>query len=124
MFELPQKSSLRIEGGLAGRRLLTALDLPAWPARTNSAAELDMLTNSVIQAVVDSEGKPVSVTLLIPSGSGLQAADEYALAQARNFRFEPLPQADGQSDAPHSLAGLTWGTLIFEWCTRGAITNP
>ena len=74
-------SVVRLEGDLAQRRLLTPLELRSW---TNP----DILTNSVVQVVVDAEGRPVSVTLL--SGSGSQAADQYALEQARAARFEPL----------------------------------
>ena len=96
---------MRITGSLAERALLTPVVLSS---QTNS----DLLTNSVVQMVVDSEGKPVSLTLL--SGSGSPNADRQALEQARAARFNSVerglkPGATAQ--------GLAWGQLIFEWNT-------
>src|SRR5438046_3355104 len=42
---LPRKSTLRIEGGLRARKLLSAIDPPSWP-------HIDLLTNTVIEIVV------------------------------------------------------------------------
>jgi hypothetical protein len=120
----PQKSTLRIEGGLASRRLLSPIELPSWPARTNSAAEPDILTNTVVQAVVDQDGKPISITLLVPSGSGLQAADDYALATARTARFESITRNGLQQQQSDSVENLAWGALIFEWCTQSTTNGP
>ena len=71
---LQDQSVLQLEDGLAQRRLLTPLQLKPW-------SNPDILTNSVVQVVVDAEGRPVSLTLL--SGSGSAAADQYALEQAK-----------------------------------------
>ena len=103
----PERSTLQLEGNLALRRLLTPLQLRSWQ-------NPDILTTSVVQVVVDAEGRPVSVTLL--SGSGSKAADQQALALASAARFEPLG---------HTLAGtalapaeqLSWGRMVFRWHT-------
>jgi len=104
-----ERSSFRVEGSLAGRRLLTPLDPPVIEHKS-------ILTNSVVQLVVDEQGWPLSVALL--SGSGSAAADTNALALARAARFESL--YDGAPE-PHSKSPrLAWGALVFEW----AVTTP
>jgi hypothetical protein len=97
-------SMLRLTGALAGRRLLAPPALPSW-------ASADLLTNSVVQVLVGPDGRPVSPTLLAKSLS--PEADQYAIREARNIRFEPLDL----QDPTDPLAGLTWGQLIFEWRT-------
>jgi len=100
-------STLQLGGNLARRRLITPLELRSWQ-------NPELLTNSVVQVVVDAEGSPVSITLL--SGSGSKAADQQALALASAARFEPLG---------HTLAGtalapaeqLSWGRMVFRWHT-------
>ena len=72
--EFPDRSRMYVEGDLAARRLLSNLELPSWPHN-------DLVSNSVVQLVVDAEGIPFSVTLL--SRSGYAAADTYALNEAR-----------------------------------------
>lgn len=108
----PAQSSLSIEGELAGRRLLGPLDLPVWQSS-------DLLTNSVVQVLVNAHGRPVSVILLnLPAGSGLKKADDHALAQAWTARFEPVGTEGPQAwPAASPLARLTWGTLVFQWHT-------
>jgi TonB family protein len=100
-------SRLRLEGGLEHRRLRTPLELPSWP-------HSDLLTNSIVQLVLDADGRPESFTLL--SSSGLKAADEKALELARTARFVPLrnhsPSSSGTAPTP---AG--WGRMVFEWQT-------
>ena len=98
---------MRLEGALAQRRLITPLDLHSW---TN----LDILTSSVVQLVVDAEGLPQSVTLL--SGSGSRDADQHALDQARLARFEPLSRNPAAA-SPDPTAHLNWGRLVFLWHT-------
>jgi hypothetical protein len=100
-------SALRIEGQLAQRRLLTPLTLPPW-AHTN------LLTNTVMQIVVDAAGRPVSLTPL--SSSGYPPADQHALEQAGTARFNSLPDSSSQKPAL-PWEHLTWGNLIFEWHT-------
>jgi len=107
LLALTEVSRLRLADQLADRPLLTPIQL-ADP--TNS----DILTNTVIQMVVDSLGRPRSFTLL--ASSGLSTADNEALAFARNVRFAPLPGADTEPTAS-SLAGLAWGSLVFDWHT-------
>jgi hypothetical protein len=102
-----ERSAFRLEGPLAQRRLLTALDLPSWKGA-------DILTNSVVQLVVNAEGEPISVALL--SGCGLPAADDQALALARAARFESL-YGTGPEQPANPLAQLSWGEMIFEWHT-------
>jgi TonB family protein len=103
----PARSTLRWEWDQAGRRLLAPLEL-------RSQANPDILTNSVVQIVVDAEGRPASVTLL--SGSGSREADQQALEQANAARFEPLGR-NPAGTAPNPAAQLTWGRMIFQWHT-------
>ena len=77
-----EQSALRLEGGLAQRRLITPLAL-------RSFTNLDILSNSVVQIVVDADGRPVSPPTLL-SGSGSRDADQDALDTARAARFEPV----------------------------------
>jgi hypothetical protein len=97
-------SVLHIEGQLAQRRLLRPLALPPWP-------HSDLLTNSVVQIIVDADGRPVSKTLLSPSG--YPPADQHALQQATAARFNSLDESGSATPAGQ----LTWGRLIFEWHT-------
>jgi len=101
---LPDRSRLRLVGALDARRLLVSPELPSWPSA-------EILTNSVVQVLVDLDGKPVSATLLAKSGSA--EADQQAVREARHARFEPL----SLGDPTNPLAGLAWGQLIFEWHT-------
>jgi TonB family protein len=106
---LTERSRLRLEGQLAGRLLLTPFQVPD---PTNS----DILTNTVVQMVVDSLGRPRSLTLL--ASSGFPAVDDEALSFARTARFDPLPGTEAEQDtSPSALARLAWGTLIFDWHT-------
>ena len=104
---LQDQSVLQLEDGLAQRRLLTPLQLKSW-------SNPDILTNSVVQVVVDAEGRPVSVTLL--SGSGSTAADQYALDQAKRARFEPVSPGPAET-GPNPTAHLSWGKMMFRWHT-------
>lgn len=108
-------STLRMEGGLAKRRLLSTPTLPSWD-------HTDLLANSVVQVLVDAQGNAVSVVLL-PPGSGLKDADQLALDLSRAARFE------AESTVPtwvkSSSTGLTIGTMVFQWQTLPALaTNP
>ncbi len=114
------KSILRQFEGLALRRLLSAVDLPSWPVRTNLTKEPDILTNTLVQLAVNADGRPVSVSLV--SSSGLQDADKYALQQALALRFEPLGGSGGET-LTNPLARLSWGQLSFDWLTVSGSTN-
>jgi hypothetical protein len=105
---LPASSSLRMEGPLAGRSFVTKPQLRSWP-------HTELLTNSVIQLLIDEEGKPVTPGTLLVS-SGYAPADAYALEQVRTTRFNPLINTAAPSN--------TWGLLIFEWTTSPATNAP
>ena len=100
------RSALRIEGNLAGRRLRSKTELPAWPSA-------ELLTNTIVQLMITSTGQPASATLL--SSSGSREADQYALAQAKAARFDPLPGEAQASTNP--VTSLNWARLVFEWQT-------
>jgi hypothetical protein len=115
LAELRPESSLRLTGELAGRPLLTPFNLPDQPLPTN---RVDVLTNSVVQVLVDAEGRPLSIALL--AGCGLVSADTFAMQLARTARFEPLPGAEASHasiTSPNPAAGAALGQLIFEWRT-------
>lgn len=102
-----QESRLRIEGELASRRLVKPILLKSWPYP-------DMLSNSVVEAVVDAEGFTFSTVLL--GGSGSREADNYALKTADEARFEAARRTRGRSG--RSEAGpVAIGKLVFEWHT-------
>jgi TonB family protein len=103
----PGQSTIRLEGGLAGRRLVTPIELRSWPSR-------EILTNSVVRLLVDADGLPQSVTLLV--GSGSREADQHALAQAAAARFEPLGR-NPLGPRPSPTADLSSGRMIFLWHT-------
>jgi len=99
---LAQVSTMRVEGDLTQRRLLTPMDLPSWPYP-------DVIAPSKVQLLVDEAGNVVSAVLL-PSDNSLEAlshydaADQRALELARAARFAPAPR-------------LTIGRMIFTWRT-------
>jgi hypothetical protein len=106
-------SRLRIAGDLARLRLLTPLHLPP---QTNS----DLLTNTVIQLMVDAQGRPFSWALL--NGCGDDQVDKQALTNyARAVRFAP-PQAAALGTVPADK--MTSGQLIFEWQTMPSNAPP
>ena len=102
---VPAFSRFRLEGNLAARALVTPLELKSW-------ASAEMLSNSVVQAVVDADGFTFSPTLL--SGSGLKEADLHALTLAASARFRPLPR---EQRIRRGHSSFTWGKLIFQWHT-------
>jgi len=107
----PAQSKLLIQGALATRQLLNPPELPPQPAD-------DLLTNSVVQVLVDAAGHVFSAVLLgaerLSGGSGSAEADRLALERARQLQFAPhAPQNWLASPA----AELTRGWLIFEWRT-------
>jgi len=104
---LRDHSLLELEGDLAARHLVTPLQLKSWSSP-------DILANSVVQVIVDAQGRPVSATLL--SGSGSPDADQYALDQAEAARFRPVSRTPAETSPNHS-APLSWGQMIFRWHT-------
>ena len=95
-------STLRMEGDLTRRRLLTPMELPVWPLA-------DVIAPSQVQVLVNEAGNVVSAVLL-PSDNSREAlshnstADQRALEFARAAQFAP---------APH----LTIGRMIFTGLT-------
>jgi len=100
------RSTLRLAGALANRRLLNPPKLEPWAAS-------DLLTNSVVQVLVNADGSVISPNLM--AGSGLPKADQFALDFARTARFEPLL---------NGAAKLSVGTMIFEWHTVPETNKP
>jgi len=116
-----QKSEFRLGAGLERRHLKTVPNLPSWP-------HIDFLTNTIVKLFVNGDGIPVSMPVLL-SSSGLKAADDFALAQARAARFDPILN-EGPARLSNPLANATWGTRIFEWqtlpssVTNAGVANP
>jgi len=103
-------SRIRVEGDLARRRLLSRLD-------PGPQAAVDLLTNSVVQVLVDAQGNTLSPVLL--SGCGSPTADQRALALAKSARFSPLPApGSGEPEPPPTI-----GRLVFEWQTLPLATT-
>ena len=93
-----EASTLRIEGDLARRPLLTSMKLPSWPYA-------DIIAPSRVQVLLNAAGDVVSAVLLPPDNPDEVRdadADQYALNLARAARFAPA-------------AGVTVGQLIFDW---------
>ena len=102
---LARRSEIRFEGDLALRSLLEPLALPSWP-------HADVLTNTVVQLLVDANGDTECGTLL--SSCGANEADQLALKLAAHTRFQSLRENGG----PQALSGqITWGKMIFRWHT-------
>jgi hypothetical protein len=111
-------STLEIEGEIAKRGLLGTMKLPTWPFS-------DAIAPSVVQVIVDAEGRVVSAVLLPPQNYSetpyLEAppvrdsdADERALELARSARFAPLPSGAGSVEFSPATR-LSMGMLIFDW---------
>jgi hypothetical protein len=103
----PPNSTLRVADDLVTRRLLNPPQLQSWPS-------LDLLTNTVVQVLVNADGNVMSGTLL-PPGCGEPKADQRALEFARAARFEPLRRPS---------PALTFGALVFEWHTEPLTNAP
>jgi hypothetical protein len=99
---LAQVSTLRVDGDLTRRRLLTPMNLPSWPFA-------DVIAPSKVQVLVNEAGGVVSA-IVLPSENSLEAlahydaADQRALELARAARFTSAPS-------------LTIGRMIFTWHT-------
>jgi hypothetical protein len=110
METAPMQPTLRIEGGLSKRRLLSTPPLQPWPSA-------DLLTNSIVQLLVDAQGHTFSAVLLLRHSSGPQAdADDRALDLAKAAEFEPVATG-GSGPSMNETDALTLGIMIFEWVT-------
>jgi hypothetical protein len=111
------KSGFRLEGDLTKRSLLEPIELPSLPAT-------DLLTNSVVQLIVDASGFAFSAVLLSNTGQkegGQRDADQLALKTASSTRFEPLRLPAGPKPKPEPVS---IGRMVFEWHTiEPKITN-
>jgi hypothetical protein len=114
----PRKSSVRIEGPLKSRKLLTPLQPSSWPHPRG-----ELLTNTVVELFVGEDGRPVLWNRLQP-GSGSRDADQQAVALARSARFESLVREGPRHDSNAIPAtNLVHGTLIFQWHTAPATNS-
>ena len=99
---LAQVSTMRLEGDLTQRRLLTPMNLPSLPYA-------NVIAPSKVQLLVNEAGNVISA-IILPSDNNLEAlnrydaADRRALDFARAARFAPTPR-------------LTIGRMIFNWHT-------
>lgn len=107
MHPISVGSTVRVEGGLAGRRLLSPIKLPP---QTNS--DFDVLPDTEVQLLVDAEGNAFSPVII--SSIKNEAADAAALNFAKNARFEPIKTPALGTVLPDTM---TVGKLIFEWQT-------
>jgi hypothetical protein len=107
------QSRLEVEGDMKMFSRFQDPPLPSWP-------RAEVLTNSTVEVMINRAGDTVSARLLLP-GSGLKAADDFALQWARRARYR---SAGDDRDA--GLAALTGGKLIFHWCIEppGATNTP
>jgi hypothetical protein len=107
---LRDNSDVAIEGELAGWNIATTARLPSWRSS-------DLLTNSVVHAIVDQQGRTVAATLL--AGSGLAEADALALRTSQEARFRPRPSRGSRGESEFRS-----GTLVFRWHTLPATNAP
>jgi hypothetical protein len=94
---LPQNSTWRLAGDLAGRRVLNTNTFAVPPINVN-----DVIAPSRVQLLVDKDGNIASAVLL--ESSAYAPADQEALALAQRLQF-------ARSDK------LMFGEIIFNWHT-------
>ncbi|MCX8157200.1 MAG: TonB family protein [Verrucomicrobiae bacterium] len=99
----PARSRVRLEEKLS-RRLAGALPEPP------VLAHKEVLRPSVVELVIDEEGRVFTAAIL--GESGLPAADEAALELARQLQFQPAPGG-----------GLLRGRLTVDWHVQ-PLTQP
>ena len=101
-----RRSMLAIEGDLGNRKLTATPEIPI-------QFGTDVLSNTVVQVAVRSDGFPFTARVI--SGSGSRVADVTALDIANKLRFVPVPTI-GSNDP----IALQWGELVFQWFTTDA----
>lgn len=104
---LGTQTVVHVEGPLAARPMLAPLAVP-------NPVYPDVLTNTVVQLVVNAAGQAESVIVL--EGCGVKAVDDQALATAKNSRFRPLPLHTMKS-VPNASEAVTLGKMVFQWVT-------
>jgi TonB family protein len=98
-------SALQVGGPLASRRLINPPPLRAW-------SHSELLSNSVVRVLVDTDGNVMSQVLL--ASSGYRDADDVAVSLAKAAQFE---RQSPPSASQFFLAPPAFGTLVFEWQT-------
>ncbi|HXG49406.1 MAG TPA: hypothetical protein VNO52_17415 [Methylomirabilota bacterium] len=109
-------STVRVEGEISARPLLSVWKLPSWPSD-------ELLSNTVVQVVVDPVGRVFTAALLPERGeSGWPEADALGLRLATTARFAALPEAVRSTPRREPLQ---LGRLVFQWHTvaRPPATN-
>jgi hypothetical protein len=91
-----------VEGEIGQWPLILPGNLPSWPSA-------GVLSNNVVQVVVDDRGQVLSTVLL--ESSGLLAADNLALDLAGSARFQ-TPRSDAVVSSQEK-----WGKIVFSWQT-------
>lgn len=109
---LATQSEFSVEGDLARWR-------PQWNEPLPLIAQIEFITNSVVEILTDAKGRLLSHTLL--SSSGSRVADELALERARQVRWRRASTND--VDAAGATTGRLRGRMVFHWLTAPA-TNP
>lgn len=104
--EVASRTTIQVSRELADRKIITPLKLPSRPGA-------DLLPDTVVQVVVNSDGDVLSARLL--TSCGAKDTDQLALNQARVLRFEPL-SADKRIPG-NPWAVLTTANLMFHWHT-------
>jgi hypothetical protein len=116
---LRTKTMVKIEGNLAARRMVGVLSVSSWPSA-------GLLTNTVVELIVDGRGRFFSEALVSKSGNA--EADAEAMKQAREAKFEEVARGGAGRADPSTMLDRGW--LVFEWnslpqpATNGAPAQP
>ena len=97
------RTTVKIEGGLAARKLTRAPDLP--PVTFS-----DLLRRTVVTVSVNGDGMVETVAVISPSGS--KSADAKAVELTREFEFAPFSIREAHLRA---TAAPTIGRFVFTW---------
>lgn len=104
------RSSFKIRGPLAARKLIAMAALPSVP-------QADLLTNSIIDILVNGDGI-VESTLLVGE-CGIKSLDEKALAAVGMLRFEPLSVPGREREVSPPVRGR----VVLTWHVSASVTN-
>ncbi len=95
---LPTQSTVRVSGGLESRQLVKSIE----PLRV---AHNDVLSNTVIEVMVNSAGYILGAE--VTASSGVKSVDQWAVRLLDAARFNSLPR--GSANA--------FGRITFQWAT-------
>ena len=114
---ISRKSTLRIEGDLKSRELLTPVSLPSW-------AHPDVPADSHVAVIVDADGWVKTATFVEPEGEAtlsvfgprdrLLLADQFAQTLTQTLRFKPSRPRTSSAVLEEPIH-WTSGRLIFHW---------